>query len=113
MASSLTVGTILTLLAWLGLQIAVIHGKYVVERDNIAEAIVSYAKEHNFDTVVLGAAGEGILRRVLFGEISETVGEQFDGQVVMARKHRPVQSAVRSFVQKWVGKGAKATDVSS
>jgi len=34
MVSTLTSGAILTLLAWLGLQLAVIHGKYVV--DNIA-----------------------------------------------------------------------------
>lgn len=34
MVSTLTIGAILTLLAWIGLQVAVVHGKYVV--DNIA-----------------------------------------------------------------------------
>lgn len=32
MVSSLTVGIVLTLLAWVGLQAAVLHGKYVTEK---------------------------------------------------------------------------------
>ncbi|MFW5919578.1 MAG: hypothetical protein ACOC0F_01225 [archaeon] len=32
MVSTLTVGVILTALAWIGLQVAVLHGKYVVDR---------------------------------------------------------------------------------
>ncbi|MHC3381454.1 hypothetical protein [Haloarcula sp. H-GB5] len=31
MVSTLTIGAILTLFAWVGLQVAVIHGKYVVD----------------------------------------------------------------------------------
>jgi hypothetical protein len=34
---SLTVGIVLTLLAWLGLMIAVIHGKYVSEKVEAGE----------------------------------------------------------------------------
>ncbi|WP_254545311.1 hypothetical protein [Halomarina pelagica] len=32
MVSTLTIGAVLTLLAWVGLQVAVIHGKYVVDK---------------------------------------------------------------------------------
>lgn len=32
MVSTLAIGAILTLLAWIGLQIAVLHGKYVVDK---------------------------------------------------------------------------------
>lgn len=32
MVSALIIGAILTLLAWIGLQITVIHGKYVVDK---------------------------------------------------------------------------------
>lgn len=85
----------------------------VIESDDIAAAIVSYAEENDFDMIVLGAAGEGLLRRVLFGEIPETVGEQFDGQVAMAKKHRPFQSTISKYVQRWIGKGAKAVDFGS
>ncbi|WP_247004725.1 universal stress protein [Halosolutus gelatinilyticus] len=75
--------------------------------------MLEYARDGGFDTIVIGATGEGILQRVLFGEIPETIGEEFDGTVVMTRKHRPVQSALKRFVRKWVGKGARATDLGS
>jgi len=32
MVSTLTIGAVLTLLAWTGLQVTVIHGKYVVDK---------------------------------------------------------------------------------
>ena len=83
----------------------------VKEGDDIAETILSYARENGFNSIIIGAAGEGILRRVLFGEIPETVGEEFEGEVVMVRKQHLVQSAVKGFIRKWVGKGAKATNL--
>ncbi|WP_254545312.1 amino acid permease [Halomarina pelagica] len=79
--------------------------------DDVAQTILRRAREGGFDSIIIGAAGEGILRRVMFGEIPETVGEEFEGEVVMVRKHRPVQSDVKRFVRKWVGKGAKATTI--
>ncbi|MFC7156236.1 amino acid permease [Halomarina halobia] len=81
----------------------------VEEGDDIAGTILDHARDGSFDSIVIGAAGEGILRRALFGEVPETVGAAFDGEVVMVRKHRPVQSAVKGFIRKWVGRGAKAT----
>jgi amino acid transporter/nucleotide-binding universal stress UspA family protein len=80
----------------------------VIEDDDIASTIVEYATENEFETIIIGAAGEGILRRVLFGEIPESVGERFDGQVIMVKKRQPVRSLVGKWVRKWVGKGAKA-----
>ncbi|PSP39798.1 cationic amino acid transporter, partial [Halobacteriales archaeon QH_7_65_31] len=79
--------------------------------DDIAQTILQYARDGDFDSIIIGAAGEGILRRVLFGEIPETVGGEFKGEVVMVRKHRPVQSAVTRFIRRWVGKGSKATNL--
>ncbi len=83
----------------------------VKEGEDIAETILSYARDEEFESIIIGAASEGILRRVLFGEIPETVGEEFEKEVVMVRKHRPVQSAVKGFVRKWIGKGARATNL--
>ncbi len=83
----------------------------VREGEDIAQTILDYAREEDFDSILIGAAGEGILRRVLFGEIPETVGMRFDGEVVMVRKHRPVRSAVKRVIGKWLGKGATATDI--
>ena len=79
--------------------------------DDIAQEILRYARDEGFTSIIIGAAGEGILRRVLFGEIPETVGTSFEGEVVMVRKHRPVQSAVKGFIRKWVGKGARVTNL--
>ncbi|WP_396613966.1 amino acid permease (plasmid) [Haloferax sp. S1W] len=83
----------------------------VQEGKDIAKTILQYARGEGFESVIIGAAGEGILRRVLFGEVPETVGEEFDGEVVMVRKHRPVHSAIFGFLRKWIGKGAKATNL--
>ncbi|MDS0474557.1 hypothetical protein NDO75_06110 [Natrinema sp. 1APR25-10V2] len=67
---------------------------------DVAETCLESAREGEFDTIIVGAAGEGIRRRVLFGEILVPIGEQFDGEVVMVRTHRPVQSAVKGIVRK-------------
>ncbi|MFU1783653.1 universal stress protein [Haloarcula japonica] len=83
----------------------------VVEARDITQTILDHARDGEFDSIIIGAAGEGILRRVLFGEIPETIGEEFEGEVLMVRKHRPVQSAVKRLLGKWVGKGAKATNL--
>ncbi|GAA0242063.1 amino acid permease [Haladaptatus pallidirubidus] len=75
-----------------------------VTGDDITDSILSYAAEEGVDTIVVGAAREGILSRVLFGDISERVGEQFDGRVVMVKKHSPIRSLLRQWVQKWLGR---------
>ncbi len=82
----------------------------VVAGDEIAETILDYARDGGFDTIVVGAAAGGILRRVLFGDIPETVGERFDGQVLMVKKHRPVQSLLNRWLRKWVGKGTRVKE---
>jgi len=79
--------------------------------EDIAEAVLDYARDGDFDSMIIGAAGEGILRRVLFGEVPERIGAEFEGEVLMVRKHRPVQSAVKRLLGKWIGKGAKATNI--
>ncbi|MHC3381455.1 amino acid permease [Haloarcula sp. H-GB5] len=83
----------------------------VEEGDDITQTILGHARDDQYDSILVGAATEGILRRVLFGEIPETIGEKFDGEVIMLRKHRPVQSAVKRLLGKWIGKGAKATNL--
>jgi amino acid transporter/nucleotide-binding universal stress UspA family protein len=72
----------------------------VVESEDIEQAILTYADENAFETIIIGAAEENLLQRVLFGEIPETIGEQFDGQVMMVKQHHLVKSAVNQFVQK-------------
>ncbi|WP_136687164.1 amino acid permease [Halorhabdus amylolytica] len=85
----------------------------VETRSNVVQSILDYAGEEDYDSIIIGAAGEGILRRALFGDIPETIGEGFDGEVLMVRKHRPVASAIKEFLRKWIGKGARATGLDS
>lgn len=80
----------------------------VIGGEDIAEAIVDYAEANDFDTVVLGAAAEGYLRRIVFGEIPERVGEEFSGGVIMVKRYRGARSDVRRFIRRWIGKGGKA-----
>lgn len=37
MVSTLAIGAVLALLAWIGLQVAVVHGKYVVDKIAVGE----------------------------------------------------------------------------
>ncbi len=71
----------------------------VVAGTDIEQTIREYAADHDMDTIIIGAAEEGLLRGVLFGEIPENIGERFDGQVLMVKKHRQVQSLVRRAVR--------------
>lgn len=45
----------------------------VVEGDNIADAIVDYAKEHDISLIVQSTHGRGGLSRLVFGSVSEGV----------------------------------------
>ncbi|WP_231184248.1 amino acid permease [Haladaptatus sp. DYF46] len=76
----------------------------LVSDDDVAESILAYADEEGIDTIVVGAAREGILRRVMFGDIPERVGERFAGRTVMVKKHSPARSAIRRWAGKWVGR---------
>lgn len=78
----------------------------VIEGDDVARTIVDYAEENDFRTVIVGATTEGYLRRILFGEIPETVGEEFGGEVIMVKQYGGIRSTVRKFVQRWVGERA-------
>lgn len=51
----------------------------------------------------MGATREGWLTRVLFGDVPESVGERFDGEVLLVRRHQPVRSLVGRWTSKWFG----------
>lgn len=56
MVSVLVLGATLTLLAWVCLQVAIIHGN-----------------KGGSESIIFGIAGKGILRRILFDEVLGTV----------------------------------------
>ncbi|XVH33484.1 amino acid permease (plasmid) [Haloferacaceae archaeon DSL9] len=75
----------------------------VADGTDIADAILAFARENAYDTIIVGAAKEGKARRALFGDIPEAVGERFEGEVLMVRRYRFVQSYVWKRIQKWIG----------
>lgn len=76
----------------------------VVVGDDTVEGLLTYAKEHGVDTIILGAAGEGVLQRIVFGDLPETVGEKFDGQVIMTKRHRKFASSMKRALHKWLAR---------
>ncbi len=76
----------------------------IVSGGDVTESVLEYAGEEGIDTLVMGAAREGILRRVIFGDIPERVGKRFDGRTVMVKKHSPARSTVRRLARKWMGR---------
>jgi len=60
----------------------------VLPDGDVARAILEYAEENNFDTIVAGAAQAGLVPQTLFGDIAEEVGERFGEEVLMVRKYR-------------------------
>ena len=77
----------------------------VVEGEDVARTIIDHAEANDFDTIVLGSADDSYLRRILFGEIPEQVGEEFGGGVIMVKRYRGARSAIRKFVRRWIGRG--------
>ncbi|WP_254546249.1 amino acid permease [Halomarina pelagica] len=75
----------------------------VVESADVAGGILAYADEHAVDTVVVGATREGWLTRALFGDVPEAVGERFDGEVLLVKRHQPIRSFLRRWLEKWLG----------
>ncbi len=75
----------------------------IIDDSDVASAIQNYAESHDVDTIVMGATREGWLTRRVFGDIPETVGERFEGEVLLVRQHEPVRSIVRKWILKWFG----------
>jgi hypothetical protein len=48
--------------------------------------------------------------RTLFGDITESVGERFDGEVLMVRTYRLFRSAAVRWVHKWFTTRSSSVD---
>ena len=56
----------------------------VAESKDVAEGIHTLTAKH--DLTVLGSARDGVLSRVLFGEVAESVGRSADSRVILAKE---------------------------
>lgn len=57
----------------------------VVEEDNIADAIVNYAREHSIDLIAQSTHGRGGLSRLVFGSVAEAVLRQAPCPIMLIR----------------------------
>ncbi len=57
----------------------------VVEADNVADAIVQYAKKHGVDLIVKTTHGRGGLSRLVFGSVAEGVVRHAPCPVLLVR----------------------------
>lgn len=69
-----------------------VQTRVVSSQEPIAQILVAEA-DTGFDLVLLGASNEGLLDRVLFGDVPEQVAEQTDVPSMMVRSARPPQQA--------------------
>ncbi len=74
--------------------------RVIVGENDIVHDILAYAKEHEFDQIVLGASEEGLLKRTLFGTIPQKVAEEADLDVLMVKRYLPLQHGL----QRWLGR---------
>ncbi|MXV63457.1 universal stress protein [Natronorubrum sp. JWXQ-INN-674] len=67
-------------------------GETVLRGDDVVETIVDRSRDH--DVTIIGAAENGLLRRVLVGSVPQAVGREADGAVVMAKRHQGLPKAL-------------------
>jgi CIC family chloride channel protein len=53
--------------------------------DNITEALVTHAREGNYDGIIIGASRESLLKQAIAGNIPEAVARGSDCTVVLVR----------------------------
>ncbi len=67
----------------------------ICDDPSVADAIVDASAEH--DLTVIGAAGEGLLKQLVFGAIPEDVGRRAESTVIMAKR----DLGITSWVTRW------------
>ncbi|SDQ30745.1 universal stress protein [Natronobacterium texcoconense] len=80
---------------------AVTSVEQTVLEGDVRETILERTGDH--DVTVIGAAESGLLRRVLVGEIPETIGREADSAVVMAKRRQGVSETVWRRVRNLLG----------
>ncbi|OKY77107.1 MAG: Nucleotide-binding protein UspA family [Candidatus Methanohalarchaeum thermophilum] len=74
------------------------------EKKGVADDIIEYAEDRDVDMIVLGATEKGLIPSALFGNVPEEIGERFDKQVIMVKKHQRIKSYFNKIMRKIVGK---------
>ena len=63
----------------------------VVPGDDVVQDILAYAKERQFEQIVIGASEEGFLEQAVFGTIPQRIAQQAEVNVIMVKRYNPLK----------------------
>ena len=62
----------------------------IIQHVSITDAILEHA--NNYDAIVVGATGRGLLPKLLFGQIPENIAKRSDRAVILVKTYHPVKA---------------------
>lgn len=62
----------------------------IIQHASITDAILEHA--NNYDAIVVGATGRGLLPKLLFGQIPENIAKRSDRAVILVKTYHPVKA---------------------
>ncbi len=63
----------------------------VVPGDDVVKDVLAYAKERQFEEIVIGASEEGFLEQAMFGTIPQRIAQQAEVNVIMVKRYNPLK----------------------
>ena len=63
----------------------------LVPGDDVVADVLAYAKERQFEQIVVGASEEGLLERAMFGTIPQRIAQQAEVNVIMVKRYHPLK----------------------
>lgn len=62
----------------------------IIEHQSVTDGILEYSE--NYDAIVVGATGRGVLPQILFGHIPEIIAKQSKRAVILVKHYHPVKA---------------------
>ena len=72
----------------------------LIPAEDVVQDVLKYAKEHNFEEIVVGASEEGFWERALFGTIPQRIAEQADVNVIMVKHYNPIKHGLKRWLKR-------------
>ncbi len=63
----------------------------ILPGDDVVQGVLSYAKERQFEQIVIGASEEGFLEQAVFGTIPQRIAQQAEVNVIMVKRYNPIK----------------------
>ena len=73
-----------------------------MEHDDVITALVEASGNH--DLTIIGATREGVVQKLLFGTIPETVAERAPTTVIMAKRSLDIEARLLHSIKKFIAR---------